>query len=213
MTEVLISPSTSEEHYPGLDYSQWPDHPYDLACALSATDDGNITSVASFLQPYVTKDVTPEGWLKVPRDPFNTPLRLARWHVAYDSKAPIPWRGTGCTPIAIKEYFEDLWAEKVKEQEALVSSQGYLYFVGADEGPIKIGMTSNPKKRIKGLQTGHPHKLRYLALVPNASLQEAVYHERFAKHRLEGEWFTRHPDILAEIARLTPPAQVVGREG
>ena len=31
---------------------------------------------------------------------------------------------------------------------------------------------------------------------------EKEYHPRFAEHRLHGEWFHPHPDILAEIDRL-----------
>lgn len=33
---------------------------------------------------------------------------------------------------------------------------------------------------------------------------ERAYHAMFKAHRLHGEWFEPHPDILAEIARLTP---------
>lgn len=31
---------------------------------------------------------------------------------------------------------------------------------------------------------------------------ERDYHARFAAHRLRGEWFAPHPDILAEIEHL-----------
>jgi len=31
---------------------------------------------------------------------------------------------------------------------------------------------------------------------------ERAYHRQFAAHRLHGEWFAPHPDILAEIDRL-----------
>lgn len=79
-----------------------------------------------------------------------------------------------------------------------------VYFIGSDMGPIKIGMAIDPKKRIKELQTSHPAKLEILATCPGGQPQEAAYHQQFAAHRLNGEWFERHPDILAEIERLSP---------
>jgi hypothetical protein len=38
---------------------------------------------------------------------------------------------------------------------------------------------------------------------------EVAYHRLFAEHRAFGEWFEPHPDILAEVDRLTqgsPPS-------
>ena len=87
------------------------------------------------------------------------------------------------------------------------------YFAAADDGPIKIGASCNVKRRLRELRTKTKMDLRILAVADHGIFAEMRYHSRFAEHRLEGEWFTRHPDILAEIARLTPPAQVVGREG
>lgn len=78
----------------------------------------------------------------------------------------------------------------------------HLYFIGSDTGPIKIGSSANPEKRLKALQTSHPYKLRILAIARGEARREGIVHCQFAAHRLEGEWFDRHPDILAEIDRL-----------
>lgn len=78
-----------------------------------------------------------------------------------------------------------------------------VYFIAAGSGPIKIGMAANPKNRCKELQTSHHEKLSVLVTCAGGSEMERAYHERFAAHRLHGEWFDRHPDILAEIERLT----------
>jgi hypothetical protein len=53
------------------------------------------------------------------------------------------------------------------------------------------------------MQMGSPVRLSILALTTGARDVERSYHERFAAHRLHGEWFAPHPDILAEIDRLT----------
>jgi hypothetical protein len=80
-----------------------------------------------------------------------------------------------------------------------------LYIIQSAAGPIKIGISVNPRGRLKGLQTAHPWKLSLLCVIPGGCALEAQYHARFAEHRLHGEWFSPHPDILAEIDRLNSP--------
>lgn len=97
-------------------------------------------------------------------------------------------------------------ADCVRAYEA-VRPVHQVYFICSPSqpgSPIKIGFTTDLKKRLKSLQTGSPNKLEVLAVVAACVTQERAYHERFAAHRLNGEWFDPHPDILAEIARLTP---------
>lgn len=74
-----------------------------------------------------------------------------------------------------------------------------IYFIGGDEGPIKIGYALRPQVRLRTLQIGSPFDLIILAEAPGGAEAERAYHVRFAQHRLRGEWFARHPDILAEI--------------
>jgi hypothetical protein len=78
-----------------------------------------------------------------------------------------------------------------------------VYFIGAGDGPIKIGMSDDPRKRLRTLQTSHHQPLAILAVCEGGRVREGEYHRTFARHRLNGEWFARHPDILAEIASLT----------
>lgn len=78
-----------------------------------------------------------------------------------------------------------------------------VYFIGAESGPIKIGIAVQPGERLKTLQTSHHERLNLLAVCEGGQTLEREYHKRFAAHRLHGEWFERHPDILAEIERLS----------
>jgi hypothetical protein len=78
-----------------------------------------------------------------------------------------------------------------------------VYFIQAGDGPIKIGVATNPKRRLAVLQTANPHPLKLLATKAGGAWREIEYHSRFAAHRLQGEWFSPHPDILAEIAEPT----------
>ena len=77
-----------------------------------------------------------------------------------------------------------------------------VYFIGSESGPIKIGKAVSPEQRLKTLQTGHFERLTILATAEGGYEAEGAYHKRFAEHRKSGEWFTRCPEIEAEIARL-----------
>lgn len=91
---------------------------------------------------------------------------------------------------------------KPRPIELLAAERGWVYFVQAHCGSIKIGRARDVGFRIKELQCANAHKLTLLAVAVDGG-KEAEYHRRFAEHRLLGEWFAPHPDILAEIDRLT----------
>lgn len=78
-----------------------------------------------------------------------------------------------------------------------------VYFIGSEAGPIKIGMAQNVEARLISIQASSPVLLHLLATTGGGIKQERIYHRQFAAHRLHGEWFEPHPDILAEIERLT----------
>ncbi len=55
---------------------------------------------------------------------------------------------------------------------------------------IKIGYSSKkPEQRLSDLQTGNPHKLILIGIIPGTPDDELSFHGKFAQHRLEGEWF------------------------
>lgn len=78
----------------------------------------------------------------------------------------------------------------------------YIYFISYRDGPIKIGLSWNVEKRVKQIQTCLPYKIDVLAVARGPVTLEPEYHARFAAHRLEGEWFERAPEILAEVERI-----------
>ncbi len=78
-----------------------------------------------------------------------------------------------------------------------------IYFIGPADGPIKIGHTANLIVRLRNLRLANALPLFLLASVEGPTKLEREYHDRFAAHRLHGEWFAPHPDILAEIERLS----------
>ncbi len=94
------------------------------------------------------------------------------------------------------------WAE----MDAMPASVGFCYFFGGDEGPIKIGFSRDVAGRINTLKSNTgPIRTRLLAKINGGREREAHYHHRFREYRLGHEWFTRCPEIEAEIARLNSP--------
>lgn len=71
--------------------------------------------------------------------------------------------------------------------------KGYVYVIG-DGGPVvKIGMSNNPNRRLRGLQASSPTKLRILwaASCPAAWMRrlENRCHSKFRSLREHNEWF------------------------
>lgn len=70
----------------------------------------------------------------------------------------------------------------------------YVYVIGEqDNGPYKVGISKNPKKRLKTLQTGHPKHLVLHAVKETdsskAKLLETIIHNNISNYKTKGEWF------------------------
>lgn len=76
----------------------------------------------------------------------------------------------------------------------------YIYVIGPDKPPIKIGVTTDLDIRLKAIQTGNSQKLQvhYIEEVdPNhAYLYEKIIHKNLKLQNTHGEWF----DISIEDA-------------
>lgn len=73
---------------------------------------------------------------------------------------------------------------------------GHLVYViqTTKHGPIKVGLTSNLKKRIAQIQTGCPNPVTLVAWYPRSSRRKAAalekeLHNLLDGHRMQGEWF------------------------
>jgi hypothetical protein len=72
-----------------------------------------------------------------------------------------------------------------------------VYFIQAgDGGPIKIGTAVDVAQRTAELQTGNHQRLIVLATLDGGRQHERALHRRFAEHRIAGEWFHAHGDII-----------------
>lgn len=92
-----------------------------------------------------------------------------------------------------------IWPAKVTEPRIGRYDGLRVYFIQAATGQIKIGIAANPAARLRDLQVGSPVALSLLCECEGGRPQEREYHRRFAAHRLHGEWFAPHQEIIAEI--------------
>jgi hypothetical protein len=75
-----------------------------------------------------------------------------------------------------------------------------LYFIQCGEaGPIKIGASSRPLNRLRDLQVANPAPLKLLAHIHTAPSEERRLHAELNAHRVRGEWFEPHPEVLAVV--------------
>jgi hypothetical protein len=69
----------------------------------------------------------------------------------------------------------------------------WLYFIQeGDSGPIKVGRSTDPWKRLDTLQSGNPRQLRLIAAYrvgKTAHVIERNTHREFIAHRMIGEWY------------------------
>ena len=82
-----------------------------------------------------------------------------------------------------------------------MSDVRFLYIIGYDkEGPVKIGISNKPERRLKQLQTGQDKQLVLFhveeAVAKHAPVLERFVHAQIAHRRRSGEWF----DICLEDA-------------
>jgi T5orf172 domain len=68
----------------------------------------------------------------------------------------------------------------------------FIYVISANEsGPCKIGISIDPNRRLKQLQTGHEEILfvHHTEPVIDAKLYEGLLHKTMNYKRKRGEWF------------------------
>jgi hypothetical protein len=100
--------------------------------------------------------------------------------------------------------------EKPKPRKS-ASSGSFIYVVQADNGMLKIGVSTNPSARLAQLCTASPFKLSLAyvgALRCDGYAIEAAAHETLSRHRLEGEWFNCPPE--AAVAAISAAAYRLG---
>lgn len=82
-------------------------------------------------------------------------------------------------------------------------SECYIYVIGREDGPVKVGISSGPNGRLMALQIGCPFTIGLLHQRKcrdrdHALQHESIFHDVYAPHRLRGEWFDMESDLAIE---------------
>ncbi len=94
----------------------------------------------------------------------------------------------------------------------------FLYFLQEEaDGPIKIGHSAWPWRRLQKLQCGNHRLLRFLvvAAAPHSKDVERTLQRELRSHHIFGEWFTSAEPVLAAAKRFSHVVCCVcgGRDG
>lgn len=74
-----------------------------------------------------------------------------------------------------------------------------IYFIQAENGPIKIGYSRSLEKRLKSLQASNGQKLTVLGTMKGTLKDEKSLHEKFSDYKISSEWFRPYSDLLKFI--------------
>lgn len=88
----------------------------------------------------------------------------------------------------------------------------FVYVIGSTEGYpgslVKIGVTTDLRKRLQTFQSGSPVRLAVLWAVPGDQSVELWLHREFSVERRHGEWFELGPDPVKMIQEKLGPYMV-----
>lgn len=96
--------------------------------------------------------------------------------------------------------FPMFWSWESLDVESI---ETYLYFIQqGEEGPIKIGVSKHPDKRLRELQTANAVELVLLGTHKGIRSDEKRIHKMFENNRLSGEWFEPCLPLLSLVEEL-----------
>jgi len=90
--------------------------------------------------------------------------------------------------------------ERMRDDEARLRG-GYVYFLQC-EAFVKIGYSSNPKRRLRALEVMCPFPCTLMGMIPGGKLDEARIHADMKASHHRGEWFHLTAEVEAAIATL-----------
>ena len=86
-----------------------------------------------------------------------------------------------------------------------MKATGLIYFVRQGQnGPVKIGWSTDVRKRLVHIQTYNPEKLQCLGVMEGSARDEHALHRRFRDHHIHGEWFRPAPELMEFIGHAKP---------
>lgn len=92
-----------------------------------------------------------------------------------------------------------------------MSKLSKVYFMqGVEGGPVKIGTSNDPARRLRQVMDWVPFDLRILAAAPGGFLTEAYLHHKFHAARLRREWFAPTESLMAFVDEVAGAGRIPG---
>lgn len=106
--------------------------------------------------------------------------------------------GKGYSTFCISLNCLDMWLSTLVRGR-LKGSPTTAYFIRSRlTGYIKIGTSVNARARLRGIASSYPDCFELLAV----GGIEVELHERLSKHRVHGEWFRPHAEVLKALQKV-----------
>ncbi|AWN35707.1 GIY-YIG nuclease family protein [Methylobacterium radiodurans] len=122
-----------------------------------------------------------------------TPRTVQLWSGLDKASADLETIRTRC--LVLQAELLD-WMKRRESRRGLGSKRlGIIYFIRSAD-LVKIGFTNNLKRRLEAFTTATPQGYEVIGHVSGTALDERLWHARFKKLRVRGEWF-RYTDGLA----------------
>jgi DNA-binding transcriptional MerR regulator len=88
--------------------------------------------------------------------------------------------------------------------EDAVLNKNVIYFIQCNVEPhyVKIGLSTKEIRRVKDITQQSPVPVTFLGMMSGSRKIEAALHVRFGAHRMKGEWFAPHEELLSFIRGL-----------
>jgi len=108
------------------------------------------------------------------------------------------------------EIFQRNQEERRIEEQKQKQKAVYLYLIAdPDRNVCKIGVSTNPKERLRNLQTAYPFplSLQQTERVSKPFYIERLVHKHLSDHALSGEWFVFSPLKESSLKQIITIAQ------
>jgi hypothetical protein len=93
------------------------------------------------------------------------------------------------------------WATNASSKDT--NSIPEVYLVGNRKNKtLKIGFSTQVKKRIEGLQVSSPYQLELISKVQGTMALEKKLHKEFSHLRISGEWFKWSDEIIQKFKHM-----------
>lgn len=83
-----------------------------------------------------------------------------------------------------------------------IGNRNWVYTGTRPDGKIKIGYSKAPDRRIKNLRREHPGSELIACELGGRECERRLL-DSVAEHRVEGEWFHPHDDVMALVRRMS----------